>query len=97
MKNISKSIIIIFLLLQIGGHRVKSEYFLDESHGLDFYRGRHEYKFGWPMPYILVAHIESCTTSIYLETDFIALGLVYDFIWLLIAINILEKWWPVNE
>ncbi|MHA2052711.1 MAG: hypothetical protein ACW99F_03840 [Candidatus Hodarchaeales archaeon] len=97
MKNISKLLILITIILQVSVYPVKSEYFLDESHNFEIYKGRHEYKLGFPIPFVLATHIESCTTSIYLETDFIALGLVYDFIWLLIAINILEKWWPVND
>ena len=101
MKNISKLMILLLILLQIAGHPVKSEYFLDVLHSEAFnseiYRGRHEYKFGWPVPFILVAHVESCTTSIYLETDYIAMGFVYDVIWLAIALNILEKYWPITR
>ena len=98
MKNISKLALLVLILLQISGHSPKYIWpdivDWDEAHPLPLIT---EYKFGWPIPSIMVKHIQGCTTPGHLETNFISWGFVYDVVFCLVFLNILERWWPINN
>lgn len=92
MKNIIKFAIILWMLLQVGGHSSKTiwpseEIDWDIAHPLPVIT---KYKFGWPVPAIMIDHIQGCTTALYLETEYVVWGFVYDVFWLFIVIKILD-------
>ena len=98
MKNISKFFILLGLFLQIGGHPVKYEvvgwdYCTEEGHAF-YYNG---YRFCWPVPAILVDQIWGCLSTPNQWIGFDGWALIYDAIFWVLFIGILERWWPVEK
>ena len=98
MRNIIKLAIIVGILLQLGGHPVESkvvgwDYCIRDGHQF-LYKG---YKFGFPIPVVIVGQIWGCTTIPNQWVEYSWPGLIGTTIFWITVFWILESYWPTNK